>query len=260
VTVETEEPRTRRQRRIVRQPAPEAVEAVARIRRERGLVALADFDVVLVAASYGLVPRIDDLENEEAHLVRGEGRGIVCIARRVWEAGTWRFPFAHEFGHWMLDRGHDDLARCTTARGERVRGARRVAESRASDFGGEFLVPADVVAARWDLREPGLGTVESIARGCGVSVEVSALRDLQRTSAPRAVAVSKAGLVVWWAETPAFGARVRATRAVPAGSEAAALHRTRPEGVGDAWDGARVPSRAVRSGSEEGDVVVSWLG
>ena len=255
------EARTRRQRRVVRRPAPEAEEAVARVRRERDLVALEDIDVVLVGAHYGLVPQVADLENEEAHLVRMGARGIVCIARRLWEAGAWRFAYAHELGHWLLDDGHDDFARCTTERGERVRGARRSVESLMSDFAGLFVCPGDEVAARWNVETPGLEDVVAIANGCGVSVEVSALRVLQMTKAPRAVAVSRAGVVEWWAETEGFGARVRAARAVPAGSEASALHRERAEGaegLSDAWDGERVRSRAVRSGG--GDVVVSWLG
>ncbi len=257
MTTEAAEARTRRQRRVVRQPAPEAVEAVARVRRELGLMELGDFDVVLVGAHYGLVPQIAELGNEEAHVVRMGGRGIVCIGRRVWEAGTWRFPFAHELGHWLLHRGHDDFARCMTERGERVRGARRSVESIASDFAGLILCPSDLVAARWNVAEPELAEVQAIGRGCGVSVEVAALRVLQMTKAPRAVAVSRAGIVEWWAETEAFGARVRASRKVPEGSEAAALHAARAaEGVSDAWDGERVGSRAVLSG----DVVVSWLG
>ncbi len=250
-------PREARHRRIVRAPQPRAVEAVGRVRRELGLRDLADLDVLLIGAHYGLTPIVRDLENEEAHLLRAGGRGIVCIARRLWATGAWRFPFAHELGHWLMDEGHDDFARVTSTKKSR---ARRSTESGASDFAGLLLVPEDVVGARFDLRAPSLDVVVAVAEACSVSVSVAALRVLQMTNAPRAVALSVAGRVAWWAETSAFGARVRAGRAVPAGSEAARLHgaarEAAGEGMGESWDGAGVAGRAVR----EGDAVVSWLG
>jgi len=252
----------------VRAPAPVAAAAVERVRRELRLQELADIDVVLIGAHYGLVPLVRDLENEEAHLLRaGTWRGIVCIARRVWETGAWRFPFAHELGHWLLHDEHDDLARVTASK---KTSARRATESGANDFAGLLLVPGDAVSARWDHRAPSLDAVVAIAAACSVSVAVAALRVLQMTEAPRAVALSVGGRVEWWAETSAFGDRVRAGRAVPAGSAAARLHEAALEGV----DGASAP-RAARSTPEEswsaavagsavrgesGDVVVSWLG
>lgn len=248
------EERTRRHRRIVREPKAAAVEAVERVRRELRLTHLEDIDVVLIGAHYGLVPIVRDLENEEAHLIRAGARGIVCIARRVWDAGAWRFPFAHELGHWLLDDGHDDLARVTASQ---KTSARRAVESSASDFAGLLLVPEDAVHARWRLDEPSLETIVAVAAACAVSAPVAALRVLQMTKAPRAVALSVAGRVEWWAETAAFGARVRAGRAVPAGSHAATLHDARPSGVGESW-GARVAGSAVRI-ERAGDVVVSWL-
>jgi hypothetical protein len=238
----------------VRQPKAVAVAAVGHVRRELQIEDLADIDVVLIAAHYGLVPIVRDLENEEAHLIRGAERGIVCIARRVWETGAWRFPFAHELGHWLLDDGHDDLAR-VTASGKTS--AKRAPESGASDVAGLLLVPEDDVTPRWSLREPGLDTVVAIAAACSVGVPVAALRVLQMTKAPRAVALSVAGRVAWWAETAAFGSRVRAGRAVPAGSEAARLHGTTCEGLGESWD-AQIAASAVRI-DDAGDVVVSWL-
>jgi len=245
--------RTRGQRRIVRVPDESAVNAAARVRRELGLRDLADLDVVLIGAHYGLVPVVRDLENEEAHLLRMGRRGLVCIDRRVWETGTWRFPFAHELGHWLLHEAHDDLSRVTAAK---KTSARRATESSASDFAGVLLVPDDLVTARWDLRAPDLATVAAIGAACAVSVSVAALRVLQMTEAPRAIAYSVGGRVAWWAETSAFGARVRAGRAVPKGSEAARLHDAAIEGLGESW-GREVAGSAVKV---EGDAVVSWLG
>jgi hypothetical protein len=260
MTAAASETRTARQRRVVREPQPAAVEAVLRVRRELHLRELEDIDVALIAAHYRLTPMVADLENEEAHLIRAGARGIVCIARRVWETGAWRFPFAHELGHWLLDDGHDDLRRCTAPGKTR---ARRNVESAASDFAGLLVVPEDVIPARFDLRAPDLETVTAIAVACAVSAPVAALRVLQMTRAPRAVALSVAGRVSWWAETAAFGERVRAGRRVPEGSAAARLHGARWEGAseeaGPSWDDERVGSAAVRVGGRE-DAVVSWLG
>jgi hypothetical protein len=255
VTAETTDTRTKRHRRIVREPSPVALRAVEEVRRELRIATLADIDVVMIGARYGLVPQIADLENEEAHLVRMGEHGIVCVSLRVWQKGSWRFPYAHEIGHWLTDRSHDDFARCTS---ESPRGARRQPERFASDFAGVLLVPEREIKEGWDLGAPGLDAVCAIARACSVGVATAALRVLQMTKAPRAVALSKGGLVEWWAETEAFGARVRAARAVPRASEAGRLHGGRPEGVSEAWDAERVASRAVKVGEE--DVVVSWLG
>ena len=224
--------------------------------RELTLRDLADIDVVLIGAHCGVVPAVRDLENEEAHLIRGGGRGIVCIARRVWETGARRFPFAHELGHWLLDRTHDDLARFTSLRPtERS----PQLESAASDFAGLLLVGRARLSLRgWDVRAPGLDAVRAIAAACSVSAPVAALRVLQMTDAPRAVALSVAGRVAWWAETAAFGARVRSGRAVPAESAAARLHDARPDDAGDSWDARAVAGSAVRVEGE--DVVMSWLG
>jgi hypothetical protein len=246
--------RTARQRRIVRAPGARAVEAAERVTRELDLRDLADIDVVLIGAHYGLVTVVRDLENEEAHLVRAGARGIVSLARRVWDAGTWRFPLAHEIGHWLLDDAHDDLARFTSLRPTR---ARRSVESSASDFAGLLLVPRALVLSRWDLCAPGLDVVCAIATACRVSPPVAALRVLQMTHAPRAVALSSAGRVEWWAETASFGARVRAGRAVPSESAAARLHDTWAHGTGESWQASAVADGAVRIAG--GDVVMSWL-
>jgi hypothetical protein len=255
VTSAASETRTAKHRRIVREPDARAVAAVDLLTRELTLRDLPDIDVVLIGAHCGVVPAVRDLENEEAHLIRGGGRGIVCIARRVWETGAWRFPFAHELGHWRLDRAHDDLARFTSLR---PTSARRSVESAASDFAGLLLVPRAIVSSRWDVRAPGLDAVRAIAAACSVSAPVAALRVLQMTDAPRAVALSVAGRVAWWAETAAFDARVRSGRAVPAESAAARLHDARPDDAGDSWDARAVAGSAVRVEGE--DVVMSWLG
>jgi hypothetical protein len=247
--------RTRRQRRFVRAPCGEAVAAVDALRREISIDAFEDIDVLLVGAHCGLYPRLADLEGEEAHVLRSAGTGVICVARRVWEAGTWRFPYAHEIGHHRLDGGrHDDLARCTSSA---PRGARRSVESAASDFAGLLLVPEDLVRARWDLRAPSFDAVVAIAGAAGVSLETAALRVLQMTRAPRAVAFSRAGVVEWWAETPAFGARVRAWRAVPEGSAAARAHDARPSDLAPAWDPRAVGEAAARVSGD--DLVVTWL-
>ena len=174
------------------------------------------------------------------------------MSRRVWEAGTWRFPYAHEVGHWLTDRGHDDFARCTSAS---PRGQRRQPERVASDFAGVLLVPEREVQTVWDAA-PGLDVVAIGGRLVGVAA-TAALRVLQMTKAPRAVALSQGGRVEWWAETAAFdGAGAGGARGA-AGVRGGAVARGAGRGKGDAGRGADWDS-AVKVG--EGDVVVSWLG
>jgi hypothetical protein len=249
------EERTARHRRIVRQPQERAADAVARVRRERGLEHPEDIDVVRVGASYGLSPCVRRLANGEAHLIRAGSRGVVCVDDRAYAEGRWRFPYAHEFGHFMLDLDHDDLARVTSTKKTR---ARRRVESGASDFAGLFVVPQDMMRARCDVSAPGMREVMSVAGVFGVSPEVAGLRLLQVTRAPRAIAVSRGGRVVWWAETEAFGARVRADRPVPERSPAARAHaRWTPDARGEAWAHEAVSAEAVRV--QGPDDVVTWL-
>ena len=162
-------------------------------------------------------------------------------------------------GHWLLDDAHDDLGRVTSSR---PTSARRSVESAASDFAGLLLVPEAIVAARWDLSAPEIGDVSAIATACGVSGPVAALGVLRMTDAPRAVALAVGGLArEWWAETAAFGARVRSGRAVPEGSAAARQHDARPLGAAtvatESWDARALAGSAVRVVGD--DVVMSWL-
>jgi hypothetical protein len=215
--------------RHARKPPPrkprgrsEAALAAARaLLEDRGIAEPDEIDIEALAASCGVDVLWGALDNEEGHLVHRGDRGVARIAWHARRSAKWRFVLAHELGHFLLHRGVDQFARCTT--GDRPEGGTpwRL-ESEANDFATELLLPWSMVHGRCLLggeRAIGFDRVRAIARDHGTSLSSTALRVAELSDGGCAVAFVVGDRVVWKRESVAFGARIVKKKPLPAWAE-----------------------------------------
>ena len=197
--------------------------AVAReVLTSRGITEPEQIDLPAILADHRLVLRRARLANAEGRLVRSGRHGVVTIDESAFQSEKWRFVGAHELGHHRLHEHRAELAcfpKVGATREERSRSF--LDEQGASDFAVELLTPAAMVAAHDEVRASPAARARAIAQGFGVSLPVAALRVLDFTKEPCAVAYAEAGQVLWCTATRGFAVKVKEPMEVPGESCAA---------------------------------------
>ncbi len=196
----------RRRRAPMARPA-----ALARqVLEQRGIREPSQIDLLALADDLRVVLRRARLGNAEGRLVRCGRCGVVTIDEGAFLSEKWLFVLAHELGHLLLHEHRAELA-CFLKKG-----ATREAKSRsfldeegASGFGVELTMPASMVEPRYDRGASPAERARALASTFGMSLPVSALRMLDFTEEPCAVAYAEAGRLAWCTATRAFGVKVR---------------------------------------------------
>jgi hypothetical protein len=201
-----------------RTPFERAVRAAERVLALRGIRAPEDIDLEAIIADHHIALRRSAIGNAEGRLVRSGRRGVMTIDDLAFRSEKWRFVGAHELGHFVL---HEYLAELfcfpkkDAARDEKSRGF--LDEMAASCFGVELILPAAMVRPRYEATASPLERARSLARAFGVSLPTTALRVLDFTDEPCAVAYSEKGIVSWCTATPAFAVNVAERSRLPEG-------------------------------------------
>lgn len=185
------------------------------------------------------------LDGATGRIFRNGDRAIIRVSDQIVQLGRRRFTIAHEIAHFML--GH----RLPT---EEVVDAHSRApfsvhqEREANAFATEFLMPKAWVKAYCTGDSTSLDIVHAIAKAFQVSNVAAAVRLVELSDAPRAVAYSERGCVEWASASRSFPGRIPPQLKIGARSVAAEHHL---QGVLDlatrvvpstTWLGTRSPS------------------
>jgi len=161
--------------------------------RDEGIEEL-PVDPFAIAASRDIVvePKPDAVEGVSGMLLRhGDSFGIL-YATHVPSEGFQRFSIAHELGHYFLD-GHIDYV---LAKGSQVHTSHAgfvsgdPYELEADNFAAGLLMPDRPFKRGLEKCEPGISTVESMAKLCRTSLTATAIRYAELTDDAVAVVVS----------------------------------------------------------------------
>lgn len=160
-----------------------------------------------IAMERGVFVRERPLDGSEAHLVRKGNRGIVTVKNSIPEEGRKRFAIAHELGHFEL---HDtsQLILCTEE-DMYFWNESNSQEIEANDFAASILMPQGIFRSYLKVETPNMNTVQSLAGKFRTTITATALRYVQLSSEPCAVAISKDGTIKWYKKSASFGYHVK---------------------------------------------------
>lgn len=182
---------------------PQSRALARRVIRELQIQAPDEIDVELIAAHFGLLVERRVLRYEEGRLVRRGRTGIIVVSEQAHTSKKWRFVVAHELGHFFRHQKLDQFDLCTNAElaGWYTTSGR---EAEANEFAGELLMPDTLFRKFCDRNRPSLHDVRELAEKFQTSLTATAIRYVQLTDEPCAVALSRAGTVQWVVKNDEF--------------------------------------------------------
>lgn len=195
---------------------------------ELGVADLRGIDIELVAAHCGAFVLYGAAESSGRSLHAG-GDAIVCLPESARGTRRARFTTAHETGHLCMHRHLDHFGQCT---GEAPKpGPRYRAEREAEDFAAMLLMPERTMRARCRHARPRIEHVASIADDYGTSLIATAIRYVELTLAPCAVAKIVGGAIQWALESGPYEGRIVRGRAAGSWGSAATVETAPIEGT-----------------------------
>lgn len=199
-------------------------------------------DPLVVAGRRRIDVVIGRLDGAAAQILRHGERAIIRVSDQIVQLGRLRFTVAHELGHFLL--GHripDHLDAAMQAPFAKHQ------EREADVFATEFLMPEAWVRPMC-AEGVSFAVIDAISHGFGVSTVAAAVRYVELTSAPCAVAYSDAGRVAWAKRSATFPSRIPEQLEIGEGTVAFEFHRKRPidshtcEVPATGWLGTRTAS------------------
>jgi Zn-dependent peptidase ImmA (M78 family) len=135
---------------------------------------------------------------------RSAQKGIIAVRASIPEHGRKRFTVAHEIGHFVIP--HHRLLKniCRENIVDSYKPSLRQEELEANEFAGAFLLPTRAVVNRWDLKEPSLHDISSVADEFETSLTATARRFVDLTEAAMVLLWQTAGKVDWLHKSIAF--------------------------------------------------------
>jgi len=221
-----------------RAPLLRAVLAAKEALALRGIRSPDEIDLEAIAADLRVDVRRRAIGNAEGRLVRSGRRGIISVDHSAYASEKWRFVLAHELGHFLLHEYVEELfcfPKKDATREEKSRSF--LDEHAASSFGVELVLPEEMVRPRYDAGAPPMERARALAATFGISLPTTALRVLDFTDEPCAVAYSERGAVAWCTATKAFDVTVREDARLPEGARSGERRSVRAETWGRAAEG-----------------------
>jgi hypothetical protein len=144
------------------------------------------------------------LHGATAQLVVGPGHASIILADRLVDPAERRWAVAHELGHYVLQHPAPPPETLLGPRPRRVSWDLPDEEDEADCFAFAVLTPERTVEAFCDTRPMTLVPPLLLARACGVSLEVGAIRVAESTCRAAAVVLSRRDGIVWVAPAQRF--------------------------------------------------------
>jgi Zn-dependent peptidase ImmA (M78 family) len=162
-----------------------------------------EIDLEVIAAELNVV--IVERENigSAARLVSSGTSGIITLDKGLHEAGRKRFAVAHEIGHFLLHRARSPLKMCEESDFFEWH-TDSTAEIEANAFAVELLMPAQLFKAQCQAGTPSLSRVSELAELFQTSLTATAIRFVELSRTPCALAVSQDNQVRWSSANQSF--------------------------------------------------------
>jgi Zn-dependent peptidase ImmA (M78 family) len=167
----------------------------------------AEIQVRDIAMERGAFVRERLLEGSEARLVRKGSLGIITVNSGISVEGQKRFAIAHELGHFELHTA-SQLILCTE-QDMYVWNENKAQEIEANEFAANILMPEEIFRRYIKPGRPNLDTVKELSSEFRTTLTATALRYVQLSIEPCAVAVSKDGVIKWYKKSTSFNFHVK---------------------------------------------------
>ena len=249
---------------VLRRPFERARRLAHQVLWECGVDDPSKIDPFVVVGRRGIELIYAKMDGASARIFRNGDRAIIRVSDQIVQLGRLRFTIAHELGHFLL--GHQIPSEAILDAGAAAPFS--VHQEREADvFASEFLMPAEWVAPFCVGTPASLDAVHAIAKTFGTSIMASAVRYIERTSAPCAVVYSEHGNVVWAKRSSTFPGRIPA-QGFKIGFGAVAFDyydrnvfdATPREVPSPAWLGSFASSAVGASLVEHASLVAEWGG
>ncbi len=181
--------------------------AARALRAREQLAADRRLDVEDLARSLGARVVRGDLDGAMARLLVQGRRAVIRLSTRVVQAEAQRFSVAHEIGHLVMQ--HSTPPPMAMAAGALMRPIDRNVEIEANAFAAELLMPEAEIRARLASATLGLTLARAIAVDMNVSLVAAALRCVELSAEPGAVALVQSDRIAWIATGGGFRTRYR---------------------------------------------------
>lgn len=180
-----------------------------------------------------------ELEGSEAWLVKKGNNAIITINKNTLEEGRKRFAIAHELGH--LELHSDSQIVLCTEKDMFLWNESNVQEVEANEFAAHLLMPEEFFAPRLKKTSPNMTIVSKLAQEFRTTLTATALRYVQVSSEPCAIAVSKDAVIKWYKRSRSFNYHLKVGHKLSPNSYAFDFYdglelRKHPDNVpADAW-------------------------
>lgn len=203
-----------------------------------------------IAMERGAYVRERGLEGSEAWLVRKRGIAIITIDKDIPEEGRKRFAIAHELGHFEL---HCDsqLILCTE-QDMFVWNENKSQEMEANDFAAHILMPDELFAPHTKHNLPDMRGIGRLAGEFRTTLTATALRYVQASSEPCAVAICKDGIIKWYKPSKSFNYHLKVGEKLSPDSYAFDFY----DGIDLPDEPDRVPAYAWLSGTFDAEAQI----
>ena len=163
----------------------------------------AEIDIKDISMERGAFVRERNIDGAEAWLVRKGSKAIITVNSKLHEQGRKRFAIAHELGHFEL---HNDSQLVICSDVDMYAWNRsKSQEIEANEFASCILMP-EAIFSRYVKREaPNMDRVSELSSEFRTTLTATAIRYVQLSSEPCAVAISKNCTIKWYKKSDSFG-------------------------------------------------------
>lgn len=155
----------------------------------------------------GAYVKEDILVGSEGRLISKGRTGIITINNKIPEEGRKRFAIAHELGHFEL-HAVSQLVLCAEE-DMCVWNKNKTQEIEGNEFASCILMPTEIFTRNFETDPPSMEIVKELSGKFRTTLTATALRYVQLTSEPCAVAITKNGIIKWYKKSPSFDFHIK---------------------------------------------------
>jgi hypothetical protein len=167
-----------------------------------GIKTPTEASIEALAYETGVLVRDIPMTGAVGRLSRLDDRAIISVSTSVNFEGRRRWTIAHELGHFVLHRDHNQIQLLQEASVEEHYD--QGIEREANAFASEFLMPERLWTKHVDVRRPDLDIVRDLSKEYQVSLQGAAIRFVKLCPERCALVFAQEGRMRWFCLGPDF--------------------------------------------------------
>lgn len=162
-----------------------------------------EINIKEISMDCGVYVHERNIDGAEAWLVRKGGKAIITVNSKLHEEGRKRFAIAHELGHFELHNDSKLVVICSDEDMFAWNGSKSQ-EIEANEFASCILMPEVIFSTYIKKEAPNMDRISELSGKFGTTLTATAIRYVQLSLEPCAVAISKNGILKWYKKSDSF--------------------------------------------------------